>query len=422
MTRGRDPLERRIRSLAKIGLVIALIFGLLPPVGYTLIALGSLRTELAVTGRIRTQEIAQSILRRSRLWMYEHDRFVETLRQMAVPGETLELFTADGRRVAGTSTALDLPVLTIRVPVLVLGEEVATLVVRHSARSLVQGELMAIFLGIALGFGLFVAMRAWPLRTLRRAIAELQAADDSKSLILSAVGHDLRQPLQSLSLFASVIAASDLPPSARRAVDRLNESLHRLGTHLDEIIAIARIDVGGISENRGAIDLGRLFGDLVEELSLAAEIKGVRLRHVPTRAMTEGDGALLATIVRNLLVNAIRYTERGGVVLGCRPRGRGWLICVYDTGIGIAPDKQPRVFDDFYQVDNPERDRAKGLGLGLAIVARLARLLSIEVALRSIPGRGSVFTVAVPRVSGAPRRPASSPAPRRSEGAAPDIH
>jgi len=405
---GRDPLEVRIRGLARIGLGISIVFALLPPLGYGLIGFASTKTEMEVAGRIRAQTIGQSIAARPRLWRFEQERFNDLLWRLTQPGESLELLDSTGLAVASNHVAITAPALEIRLPIYASGELAASLIVRQKANDLIVGEMIALAMGLGLGCGLFLAMRAWPLGTLRRAIAELKAADDSKSLLLSAVGHDLRQPLQSLSLFASVISASDLAPTPRRAAEMLNESLTRLGTLLDEIIAIARIDVGAIEENKEQIALEPLLDHLVQEMAVQAEVKGLRLRHVSTSAVTLSDPSLLATIVRNLLSNAIRYTERGGILLGCRRRGTSWEICVYDTGIGIESDKQGRVFDEFFQVGNPERDRAKGLGLGLAIVIRLARLLRHRVGLHSTPGQGSLFTVAVPMIA-APTSPYPNP-------------
>jgi len=398
MIEGSDPLTQRVRGLARIGVALSLLFGLLPPVGYGLIAYGATRAEMSATGRIRAHTIAQSIALRPRLWMFEQERYGDILHQMSEPGESLDLLDRSGTVVARTRERIGPPAIEIRVPVAATGSIAAELVLRRSPVPLLLGELGALALGIGLGTGLFLAIRAWPLGALHRAIAALKAADDSKSLLLSAVGHDLRQPLQSLSLFASVIAAADLPPSARRAIDMLTLSLTRLGGMLDEIIAIARIDVGAIEETKQPVALAPLFDTLIEEMSQMAETKGLRLRRVATSAVTASDPTLLSTIVRNLLSNAIRYTPQGGVVLGCRRRGLHWQIWVADTGIGIPPDQQQRVFEAFYQIGNPERDRTKGLGLGLALVVRLARLLGHQVALRSIPGRGSVFTVTVPRL------------------------
>jgi len=396
---GRDPLELRIRGLARIGLVISIVVALLPPLGFGVIATGSVQTEMEVAGRIRAQTIGQTIAARPRLWRFEEERFDDLLRRLMQPGESLQLLDSSGKLIAANRTRILSPALEIRIPIYASGDLAAFLVVRQDTRDLIVGEAIALAIGLVLGLGLFLAMRAWPLGTLRRAIAELKAADDSKSLLLSAVGHDLRQPLQSLSLFASVISASDLAPTPRRAADMLNESLVRLGTLLDEIIAIARIDVGAIEESKDRVAIEPLLEHLVREMEVQAEVKGLRLRHVVTNAVTLSDPSLLTTIIRNLLSNAVRYTERGGILLGCRRQGTMWKICVVDSGIGIPSDKQERVFEEFFQVGNPERDRAKGLGLGLAIVIRLARLLRHRISLRSTPGRGSVFAVLVPMIA-----------------------
>lgn len=129
-----------------------------------------------------------------------------------------------------------------------------------------------------------------------------------------------------------------------------------------------------------------------------AEAKGLRLRAVPTDAVVHSDPALLERILRNLIANAIRYTETGGVLVGCRTRGDTLWIEVYDTGRGIAEPDRQRIFEEFVQLDRPDRDRSEGIGLGLAIVERLARLLGHPVTVRSAEGRGTVFAVGVPLV------------------------
>jgi CheY-like chemotaxis protein/anti-sigma regulatory factor (Ser/Thr protein kinase) len=140
--------------------------------------------------------------------------------------------------------------------------------------------------------------------------------------------------------------------------------------------------------------------------------KGLRLRFVPTRAFANSDPIHVERILRNLVSNAIRYTRRGGIVVGCRRRRGALSLEVWDTGIGIAVGEQARVFDEFYQVANPERDRRKGLGLGLSIVKRLSALLGSQVTLASRPGRGTVFRVGVPAGT-APRVAASGPKAER---------
>jgi CheY-like chemotaxis protein/anti-sigma regulatory factor (Ser/Thr protein kinase) len=145
------------------------------------------------------------------------------------------------------------------------------------------------------------------------------------------------------------------------------------------------------------IPLAELFDRLSFEYAAVARQKGLALSVVKTSVYVRSDPTLLSRIVRNLVANAVRYTERGSVMIGCRRRGDRIRIEVWDTGPGIPADKHAEVFQEFSQLGNPERDRRKGLGLGLAIVDRLAKLLGHEVELRSRVGRGSMFAVAVPR-------------------------
>ncbi|MDQ6966702.1 MAG: hybrid sensor histidine kinase/response regulator, partial [Mariprofundaceae bacterium] len=175
------------------------------------------------------------------------------------------------------------------------------------------------------------------------------------------------------------------------------QSSHALGEMLGELMDIARLDADKIVASRKIVPLAPLLNDCVEELRPSAIEKGLSLRYFPPRkGCVDTDPVLLKRILRNLLANAIRHTESGGVLVGARLRGERMLIEVYDTGPGIGEDEIQYIFDEFYQVDNPERDREKGLGLGLAIVRRVAVMLGHEVYVKSRPGRGSCFSIAVP--------------------------
>jgi CheY-like chemotaxis protein len=168
---------------------------------------------------------------------------------------------------------------------------------------------------------------------------------------------------------------------------------------LDSLLDVSRLDAGLIVPTPVDMPVGLLLERLGAEYQPQAAAKGLRLRVVPSGATIRSDPALLERILRNLIENALRYTERGGVLIGCRRQGGNLHIDVIDTGIGIQPDKHEEIFEEFFQVGNPERDRNKGLGLGLAVVRRLARLLGHRIELRSLPGGGSMFRVEVPVVA-----------------------
>ena len=239
---------------------------------------------------------------------------------------------------------------------------------------------------------------------LRRKIANqtaieqaLKATAESKTRLMTSVSHDLRQPLQSLSLFACVIQNDpNLSPKARLAVERLGQSVQRMGQLLDSVLRLAKIDVGLVSGQKQPVPLNALFADLSQEMAPQADAKGLAMKWVPTSAVVESDPILLLTILRNLTANAIRYTEHGKVLIGCRRKGQEYEISVYDTGLGIDEGKLELVFEEFYQIGNASRDSRLGLGLGLSIVDRLTRLLGHRVVIRSTKGKGSAFCIMAP--------------------------
>lgn len=228
----------------------------------------------------------------------------------------------------------------------------------------------------------------------------LKSAAESKTRLLSAVSHDLRQPLQSLSLFISVIQnEANLSPKARMAVDNLGQSVQRMGQLLDSLLRLVEVDVGLLEGRKQPVPLSPLIAELVQEMAPQAGAKGLCLKWMPTSAVVDSDPVLLLTVLRNLVANAIRYTESGKVLIGCRRRGDCVEIGVYDTGMGIDADKLKLVFEEFYQVGNQARDVRLGLGLGLSIVDRLSRLLGLRVVVRSKKGKGSAFCVIAPRAT-----------------------
>lgn len=226
---------------------------------------------------------------------------------------------------------------------------------------------------------------------------------EGKSRLVAAVSHDLRQPLQSLALFAAVLERDPgLSPRSRQAVECLGQSVDRMGQLLGAILQLAQADVGVIRRDPQPVALNAIFAALAEEMAPQAEAKGLALRYVRTSVVVESDPVLLLTILRNFVANAIRYTEHGRIVIGCRRRGTECLIGVYDTGRGIAADQLDFVFEEFFQVDNPSRDYRLGLGLGLSVVNRLARLLGHRVSVRSTLGKGSGFCLTAPRLIASP--------------------
>lgn len=240
-----------------------------------------------------------------------------------------------------------------------------------------------------------------------------EAANLAKSRFLAAASHDLRQPVHALGLFASALGTlsqrGDVAQAEGRLIaDKLSTVLKSLGGLLHGLLDISRLDAGIVQPEPREISLTELFADLEREFADAARAKSLRLRCVPNRHWIRSDPLLLRRILDNFLGNAIRYTQRGRILLGCRRRGDALEIQVCDSGIGIAPEQHETIFQEFAQIDNPQRDREQGLGLGLAIARRAADLLGHALGVRSEPGRGSLFWVRVP-LCAAPARPATTP-------------
>lgn len=234
---------------------------------------------------------------------------------------------------------------------------------------------------------------------------QAELASVAKSRFFAAASHDLRQPLHSLGLFSSALDAHLTSPQARATSRQIRESIAALESLFDALLDLSRLDAGVVTVEPRNVALQTLFDRLARHFHAEAVERELRLRFVPTQAVVRTDPLLLERIVTNLVSNALRYTHRGGVAVGVRRRGDRVAIEVCDTGVGIAPEKQAMVFEEFYQVSNPGRDRRRGLGLGLAIVLRLARLLDHPLSLRSTPGRGSRFCIELPRSAG----PADAP-------------
>lgn len=234
---------------------------------------------------------------------------------------------------------------------------------------------------------------------MRRLQAELDAAlraDADKSRFLAIASHDLRQPVHALGLFAATLhkRLHDSPeqPLARnlmRSVDALERSFSAM-------LDISRLDGGAVSPRRQTFPLRDMFRRLHMQFAGQAELAGLSLRFWPGSKSVTSDPQLLERIVGNLVQNAIRYTARGGIVVVARTTRSHLNVEVWDTGCGIAPELLPRIFEEFYQVGRGERDRSKGLGIGLAIVKRLVMLLGHRLEVASTLGRGTMFRVGVP--------------------------
>src|SRR5687768_10346468 len=231
--------------------------------------------------------------------------------------------------------------------------------------------------------------------------AAAESANRAKSQLLAAASHDLRQPLHAVGLFVAALAGRGIEPEARLLVTRVQQALEVLEAQFAQLIDLSRLEAGMLVAERARVPLGRLFREIAGEFAAQAESKGLRLSAVDTRLAVDSDPALLSRILRNLVANAVRYTRAGGVALGARRRGTQVIIEVVDTGIGIAPEHRARIFEEFFQVRSPGATShgGRGMGLGLAIVRRFCQLLDHAIALETRPGRGSRFSVSVPRVT-----------------------
>jgi PAS domain S-box-containing protein len=227
--------------------------------------------------------------------------------------------------------------------------------------------------------------------------AEAERANVAKSRFLAAASHDLRQPVQSLVLLLPLVERHIQPtPKAAQVLNLMSKALGGLNVLLTAVLDVSRLDAGGVEPSLEIAPLAGLCQRLADEYGPKAAALGLDLRVRTLDFCARTDPALLERVLRNLLENALRYTHAGGALLAMRRRGRNVRIDVIDTGVGIPLDKQTEIFQEFTQLDNPGRDLSKGLGLGLAIVARISALLTLNVEVRSSPSRGSRFSVFLP--------------------------
>ncbi len=222
-----------------------------------------------------------------------------------------------------------------------------------------------------------------------------EEANRAKSSFLAAASHDLRQPIHALSLFVGALREVPVSPGTERLIEQIDASANAMDRLFTALLDISKLDAGVVPVDRRPFLISQVLDRVCRDYTAEAADKGLTLSCVPCRVTVDSDPTLVERIVRNLVSNAVRYTDGGKIVVGCRRRGPFIAIQVWDTGRGISSDQQARVFKEYYQVGNPERDREKGLGLGLAIVRRLTDLLECPLTLSSEPGRGSCFEVSI---------------------------
>lgn len=230
---------------------------------------------------------------------------------------------------------------------------------------------------------------------LRRQKEQAEQANLSKSRFLASASHDLRQPVHALSMFVGALSNHELSSETRRLVTQIEASVQAMEGLFGSLLDISRLDAGVVEPQRRSFPIAPLLERVCRDYTSEAEEKNLSLTVCPSSVHIESDPVLLERVLRNIISNAVRYTDHGRILVGCR-RGQWISIQVWDTGRGIPPQDRERIFDEFYQIGNTERDRSQGLGLGLAIVKRLTILLGHPLAFDSVAGKGSVFRIAVP--------------------------
>ncbi|WP_018632409.1 hybrid sensor histidine kinase/response regulator [Neomegalonema perideroedes] len=244
-----------------------------------------------------------------------------------------------------------------------------------------------------------------------------ELANLSKTRFLAAASHDLLQPLNAARLFIASLSEARLPPAQEGLVRRLDSALRSVEHLLGALLDISKLDARAVEAEPRPMSIAAILTPLENEFRALALARGLKLKVRPSAAMVMSDPGQLRRIVQNLVSNAIRYTKRGGVVIGCRRRGGQLRIEVWDSGVGVAPEHLKTIFEEFRRIEDPAAAGERGAGLGLAIVERAARLLGHPLEVRSKPGEGSVFSVSAPLVE-APL--AAPPLVESSEGAEPE--
>jgi len=262
---------------------------------------------------------------------------------------------------------------------------------------------------------------------LKEQIEATERASAEKTRFLAAASHDLRQPMHAIALFGAAMENALHDHPERDNAERLMRAVDALGASLDTMLDVSHLDAGVVVSAPQALELDALLLVLNQTFAAHAEQKGLQLRIRASGMWVRSDLQLLYRLLSNLLDNALKYTHQGGVSMTARRRGDQVWLEVRDTGIGIAPEQLHRIFEEFYQVDNPGRDRARGLGIGLSIVKRLSHLMSHPVMVHSRPGRGTHFRVVLPEAQPTSAAPTELlleelETPARLRLAAPNLH
>ena len=231
---------------------------------------------------------------------------------------------------------------------------------------------------------------------LRSQVDVAARANQEKTRFLASAAHDLRQPLHALGMFCATLDQRLQDTPERPLVRNMMSAIESLEESFGAMLDISRLDAGVVQPLPQTFPIRDIFRRLYQQFGGDAEARNLALRFRATRRIVRSDPLLLERVLANLVQNALRYTRNGGVLVAARRNPGGVALEVWDTGPGIADDKKEMIFREFYQIENPERDRSRGLGMGLAIVQRICPLLGHPLELRSTVGKGSVFRVVVP--------------------------
>ncbi len=232
---------------------------------------------------------------------------------------------------------------------------------------------------------------------LEAARQEAERANIAKSRFLAAAGHDLLQPLEAIALFAGALDRTATEDRSRAIISDLRGAQRSMRRLLNSLLDMSQIEAGAIEPNPDQVAVDPLLAALHAEFEAQANQKGLSIATVKSGADIIADRLLLERTLRNLIANAIRYTEQGRILIGVRHLAETVRIEVHDTGPGIAPADLKRIFDEFHQLNDPGRDKSEGLGLGLTIASRFAEMMDMKLSVRSNPGKGSVFSLEAPR-------------------------
>ncbi|WP_448191212.1 sensor histidine kinase [Azospirillum sp. sgz301742] len=246
---------------------------------------------------------------------------------------------------------------------------------------------------------------------LAEAHAEAERANQAKTRFLATASHDLRQPFQAMSLFHHILMARLHEPKQLEVAGKLGEALAAGNALLNTLLDASALEAGTVQPRFAEVAVNEIVERLATEFADQAAGKGLGFRMVGTSAVVRSDPVLLERMVRNLLVNALRYTDAGAILMGCRRRGASLCIEVWDTGPGIPADQLQRIFEDFYRCDGNRGDNTGGLGLGLSIVRRMAQILDHHIIVRSKVGHGTVFAISMPLIVDAGEAASPAPAP-----------